>query len=179
MSETRIAGRYAKSLMEIARDNNVASEVLSDLKSFEDSCNSNMELSVFLKSPIIKTADKKAAINKIFAGLNETTLAFFNVVTDKNRANLLPAIAKEYSILSNRIKGIVSATITTAVTLDQENESQIVDYIKSKTDAKDVELIKEVDSTIIGGVVIRFDDYLLDNSISTQINNLKKELNIS
>jgi F-type H+-transporting ATPase subunit delta len=179
MSDTRIAARYAKSLMEIAGESNVANEVFADLKSFEDSCNSNEELSVFLKSPIIKTADKKAALNKIFGGLNETTLLFFNLVTDKNRADLLPAIAKEYALLSNKKKGIINATVTTAVDLEKENESQIVDYIKTKTGAVDVELNKVVDSSIIGGVVIRFDDYLLDNSISTQINNLKQELNIA
>jgi F-type H+-transporting ATPase subunit delta len=91
----------------------------------------------------------------------------------------MEAIAHEYIVLNNEDNGIVSAKVVSSVELAKEYEAQIVSYIKKHSGAKEVKLEKVVDEDIIGGVIIRFGDYLLDNSISTQINNLKKELNIA
>ena len=179
MSDVKIAVRYAKALLAKAQEDKITAKVSEDIHSFAELCKSNSEFNTLLRSPIVKTTDKQAAISKICSSFNPTTLSFFNLVSSKNRTDLMETIAQEYIILNNEDNGVVSAKVISSVELTKEHESQIVSYIKNKSGAKEVTLEKVVDEEIIGGVIIRFGDYLLDNSISTQINNLKKELNIA
>lgn len=179
MSDVKIAVRYAKALLAKAKEDNIASQVSEDITSFADLCKSSNDFNTLLKSPIVKTTDKQAAISKICSSYNPITLSFFNLVSSKNRTYLMETIAHEYIVLNNEDNGIVSAKIVSSVELTKEHEAQIVSYIKKNSGAKEINLEKVVDEDIIGGVIIRFGDYLLDNSISTQINNLKKELNIA
>ena len=179
MSDVKIAVRYAKALLAKAKEDNITNQVSEDMISFAALCKSSSDFNTLLKSPIVKTTDKQATISKICSSFNPVTLSFFNLVSRKNRTNLMEAIAQEYIVINNEENGIVSAKVTSSVELTKEHETQVINYIKKYSNAKEVNLEKVVDEEIIGGIIIRFDDYLLDNSISTQINNLKKELNIA
>jgi len=179
MSEVKIAVRYAKALLAKAKEDKTNSQINEDMTSFTELCKASAEFTTLLKSPIVKTTDKQAAIGKICSSFNPTTLSFFNLVSNKNRTNLMDSIAQEYVKLNNIENSIVAASVTSSVELASEHEAQVVEYIKKKSNAKEVVLEKIVDEEIIGGIIIRFGDYLLDNSISSQINDLKKELNIS
>mgnify|MGYP000235829841 CR=1 FL=1 len=179
MSDVKIAVRYAKALLAKANEDKITAQVSEDMNSFAELCNSSKEFNTLLKSPIVKTTDKQTAISKICSSFNPTTLSFFNLVSSKNRTDLMETIAKEFILLNNEENGIISAKVTSSVDLTTAHETQIVDFIKKNSGAKEVKLEKVVDQDIIGGIIIRFGDYLLDNSISAQINNLKKELNIA
>lgn len=179
MSEVKIAIRYAKALLAKANEENITDKVSKDMNAFVQLCKDSSEFNTLLKSPIVKAADKLTAIKKICSSFDSTTISFFNLVSDKNRTELLEKIAVQYLLLNNTRNGIIEATVTSSVALTSDYENEIVSYIKKNSNAKEVLLKKVVNEEIIGGLIIRFGDYLLDNSISTQLNNLKKELNIA
>ena len=106
-----VAGRYAKSLMEIAQEKNSVDKVRGDMKLVEEVCKENHEFVLFLESPVIKTDKKLAVINSIFKGkVSETTLAFLNLITSKSRESILKEIAhafgEQYKQNKNKSYGI-------------------------------------------------------------------------
>ena len=178
MSDYRVAVRYAKSLIKLAEERNKLEEVKEDFSNFKDLCRTNRELVNFLKNPIIPHLRKWVILKKILEGnVCTETIAFIQIVTRKNRENILPEIAKVFLELYMEHEGIVDARISTATPLDSQLKNEIVDIIKKIIGkGKKLEINEEVDEKLIGGYRIVIGDKLLDGSISTQLKELKHKL---
>lgn len=175
----KIANRYAKALYSKAAETGKTVEVANDMQNLVSTAQENSEFRLFLESPVIHKSEKKAALKQIFSSCNEDSLNLFLLMTDKNREILLPDMAKELIRIYNINNGITEAEVISAVGLDDKTIAQISDFVKSQTSAKTVNISVTVDQNLVGGMKILFEGKLYDNSISTQINNLKKELNIA
>ncbi|HEY1024771.1 MAG TPA: ATP synthase F1 subunit delta [Sphingobacteriaceae bacterium] len=175
MSEIQVASRYAKSLIDLAQEQNVLEKVREDIASFVATLKENSQLRAVLANPII-TPDKKFAILSQLFGENShpMILGFFKIVTNKGRSEILFSTAKEFLSEYDQLKGIVNATVTSAAPLSEENIIKIVNAVQDATRGK-VHLTTKVNPELIGGFVLKVGDKQFDTSISSSLNKLKKE----
>ncbi len=176
MSVIRIASRYAKSLIDLAVEQDKLERVLEDIKTFQKTVE-NREFYLLLKSPIINATKKQQIFNALFESkFDEMTNAFVKIILTKGREAYLPEIAEEFVNQYKKIKHISTVKLTTAAPLGVETVSRIKQKLvaSSVTDSH-VELISKVDPDIIGGFVIEFDDKLYDSSVVHTMELLRKE----
>jgi F-type H+-transporting ATPase subunit delta len=175
MSVTRIATRYAKSLLDLAIEQGRLDVVTRDINTLK-TATQNRDLLMMLKSPII-SADKKSAVMKaLFGGMDQLTLAYINLLINKGREPFLPEIAAEYIAQYKRMSKITSVRITTAVPLDA---ATLEDLRKKLTDSvatqDNVEIETSIDPELIGGYVLEFDNKRYDASVASKLEDLRNE----
>lgn len=176
MSSHRAASRYAKSLIELAAENKVLDEVHGDMILFSAVAAENRAFSVVLRNPIINHDKKRNILHAIFdKKMNKLTLAAFDLITKKNRENILIDIATEFQIQYNILKGYQEADLTTTIKLDDSLRKKFNDLVENISKKKSM-LNEIVDEDIVGGFVLNVGDRRLDNSIKSQLNQLKREL---
>ncbi len=175
MSEIQVATRYAKSLIDLAKEQKVLDKVKAEMDLFIETGKQEPQLLAVLKNPII-SLDKKAAILKeLFADkVQPVVISFFNIMVNKGRAGVLYATAKEFVNLFNLDKGVVKAKVISAVALTEENKKQLVEVVKSATKGE-VILETKVDPKLIGGFVLQVGDRQFDASLNSKLKKLKKE----
>ena len=177
MKQSKITTRYAKSLLGLVIEKNLLEETLNDMKLIQSVCSTNKDFSLLLKSPIVKTDKKLSIFNKIFSDtLNELSVMFVNIITTKKREMYLEGIAESFILQYKSYKKIETATVTTAVRIDDQTRKKILTYI-SKQGNTNIELTETIDENIIGGAIITMGDKQLDTSISRTIKELKQTFN--
>lgn len=180
MSVTRIASRYAKSLIQLAKEQNKLDKVLKDIESFKQAI-SNRDLYLLVKSPVVNT-DKKHQIFKELFGkrYDDLTNSFFDIIIRKGRESYLPEIAVEFEKQYKVMQGITAVKITTARAISDTELKRIKEkLLESNITAKSIVFTTEVDPDIIGGFVIRIEDNLYDASIARKLKELKKEFSVN
>ena len=177
MSNERIAHRYAKPLFELAEEQKVLDKVKKDMDDFSALCDENRDFLLMLRSPIIPHLRKAEILSKVFKGKsNKLPLAAFDIITRKNRENLLPEIAKEFILEYNIKMGYQNAVVTTTYAIDAKTKKAFEKLVTDITGNKPV-LTEEVDSNIIGGFVLKMGDKQLDRSISSDLKEIKLKFN--
>ena len=175
MSEIQVASRYAKSLIDLAEEQSSVEAVKADIESFVNVVRQNSQLQAVLKNPIIGIDKKKAIINQLFGpNSSKVVLSFFNIVVAKGRSEVLYATAKEFMNEYNRRKGVMTAVVTSAAPLTEQQKSQISALVVEATKAQIV-LESRIDPNLIGGFVLKVGDRQVDASISSRLNRLRKE----
>ena len=173
---SRVAGRYAKSLMDLAKEMGKLDVVVEDIKSIAAAVK-NRDLYLLLQSPII-TADKKNAVmSAIFGGkLNELTMSFIKICIDKSREGLLPDISTEFLAEHKKMQGITTVKVTTATPLSTEAIEAIRKQLVASSDTlANVEIDVVLNPSLIGGYVVEFGDKLYDASVAHKLEVLKKD----
>jgi len=173
MSDGRIAARYAKPLLELAEEKSVQDKVKDDMESFVSICRESRDFSMMLKSPIIPHFKKADILKKTFVGrYNDLTVQAFDLITRKNRENVLESIAREFVHLYNAKKGIAEVAVTTTFKLDAGMKKAFEKLAKDIT-GKDPILSEEVNPDILGGFILKLGDKQIDDSVRGQLNDLK------
>jgi len=175
MNVTLIAERYAKALFEMALEKQALEEVNKDVSGLVTLIRESRPLKLFLKAPIINPGKKRVIMDEILKGFNPVTIAFINLLVSKRREMTIPEIVIQFIEQYNRYKNIVILRVKTAVPLDKGLREQISSVMASYTKAN-IEIIEEVDETMIGGFVLSWDDKQYDASILKQIERMKKGL---
>lgn len=177
MSVIRIASRYAKSLLDLAKDQNVMDDVVSDMEGFNKMVE-NRDLYLLLKSPIINVGKKAEIFDALFEGkVTKLTKAFLDIVLRKGREALLPEISAEFLNQYKAMKGISSVKLTTAAPISESTLEVFKSTLLSSTATnKVVEIETEVDESIIGGFIVEIGDKLIDASVSHKLARLAKEM---
>ncbi|MEA5459052.1 ATP synthase F1 subunit delta [Arcicella sp. LKC2W] len=173
MSQQTVAFRYAKSLLDLAKERKVEDKVYEDMKFFGQVCDDNHDFYLLLKSPIVSHFDKLTILQKIFTGKVDTSsMSIFEIITKKNREEMLPHIAEDYLRQYELLKGIQKAYVTTATPL---TATQKIEFQKIVADAtgKTVEVVEKIDESLIGGYVLTVNDRQIDTSVKTKLNELK------
>ena len=173
MSASRIAKRYALPLYDLARENDSLDLVKSDMDNFLSICKSNKDFVTMLRSPIIAHFKKADILKKIFEGkVDNLTLKVIEIITRKNRENLLSEIAEEFIKLYNDYMGYQEATVTTTFALDSETRKTF-EKVVTEISGKKPLLKERVDSHIIGGYILMLGDRQIDDSVSGALKDLK------
>ncbi len=175
MSDIRVASRYAKSLIELAKEQGALEAVHADMELFVSVCQQNRELVGMLKSPIVRGDQKRQILEKAFGGFHALSRLFVDTVVKKGREAFLPLIAKEFNEMYNELNNVASAVVTTATKLDADALAEIRQVLESRT-GKKIDMTTQIDPSLIGGFVVRMDDKLYDASIVNKLRKIKKEL---
>ena len=179
MKNARAAIRYAKALLNLAKDSKEETAVNDDMLFITTTISENEEFEVMLNSPIVKSSDKINVLNALFKEkVNTITLGLFHLLKDNKRIAMLASIAKQYAIIYDFEKHLQVAKVTTAIPLTSEIEKQILAKIVTLTGEK-ASLENEVNPAILGGFILRVGDVQYDASISNYLNKLKKEFDNS
>lgn len=174
MADSRAASRYVKSLLDLAVDKKALEEVHRDMRLFSATIASSRPLELLLNNPVIKHDQKLAVLKKVFGGkVHNLTMAFFEIITRKNREPILSTVAREFHNAYNEYKGIGKATVTTAIPLDAKMREEFEGLVRSYSDRKQIELIEEVDPDLIGGFVLSVGDRQVDASVRNKLKTLK------
>lgn len=175
MSEITVAIRYAKSLIDLAGEQNALEAVNKDMEFFLQTLKANPQLAAVLSNPIIYHDKKVNILDGLFGGkVNKVTIAFFNLMINKGRAEILQPAAQEFINQYDVKKNIVKATVVSATPLSEANKKAIIADIEKSTKGS-VKLNLKVDESLIGGFVITVGDKQIDTSIAGNLAKLKKE----
>lgn len=118
----------------------------------------------------------EAGADKDETAIKQITDNFLNILVEEGQIKKWPVIEQEFIKIWNQEKGIVIAKIKSASSLQEEMKQAVIDKIKERTGGKEIELSLEVDKTIIGGCVIRYDDEVLDLSLKNGLREMAKKL---
>lgn len=171
---SRAAIRYAKALLELTNLNNTSDVVNNDMMLISETLNNSQELKDFLNNPTIGKALKKQTLTQVFSSVQKETSSLFSTLETNARFELLDAISKLYSQLLDEQKGIVTATVTTAIPLDASLETQIIAKAKEMTPHQ-VRLVNKIDQDILGGFILRVGDQQLNASLANKLKQIKRE----
>lgn len=174
---TRAANRYAKALIDVANESQSAHAVYNDMHDISQSIVHSIELQHLLNSPVVKISDKINVVRAIFGNkVHQTTDKLFHLLAQNNRLELLFPITQQYTHLFNQQKGIVNATVITALELDDTMRTKVMKKAKEIVGDKNISLESKVNPDIVGGFILRIGDKQLDASVSTQLKNVKRSL---
>jgi F-type H+-transporting ATPase subunit delta len=176
MSEARVATRYARSIYDLAIEQNILDEVMDDAKSFLAHCKESRQFALMLRSPIVHKASKRHVIDRLFGShFQKVTLAFIHIVLRKNRELVLNEIFTQFEEMYKENKGVVTATVYTVMPVSDPLKEEIITFLKKQTNKK-VELHTSLSPELIGGFVLRYEDKLIDASVSSQLKSLRQTL---
>ena len=178
MAGTRAAIRYAKAVLSVASDKKAAEVVNDNMKLIAKTISESNDLSMMLKSAVVKSDDKMAVLSKAFPSLNAISSELFKLLATNKRLELLEATAIKYSVLYDELNGKEKATVTTAVPMNSDLELKVLAKIKDLT-SKSVELENIVDESILGGFILRVGDTEYNASIANKLNTLKREFTLN
>ncbi|MEK0423831.1 MAG: synthase subunit delta [Bacteroidota bacterium] len=176
MSNARLAGRYAKSLLGLAQEQGQLEVVYADMKYIHAVCNASSEFVNLLRSPIIKADQKNSIINSVTKDkVSLLTNSFTVLLVKKGRERDLPEMATAFIEQYNALKGIHQVTLTTAVEVSSDLKKSIEDKVKAENKFATVELTTKTDDALIGGFVLEFNNNLVDASIARDLRDIKKQ----
>lgn len=174
MVHSRAASRYVKSLLDLAVDKNVLEDVHRDMQLFSRVAAESRQFELLLQSPVIKHDKKLDILKKIFKGkVHALTMAFFDIITRKNREPILLDVAREFHNAYNEFKGIGRATVTTAIPLDATMRAEFEKLVRQYSDKKQIELLEKVEPALIGGFILNVGDRQVDASVKSKLKTLK------
>jgi F-type H+-transporting ATPase subunit delta len=173
---SEIASQYAAATIELAEKEKIEEQVLSDLESIATVVSQTPEFDAVLKHPAIAPVERKRLLVELFQGkINDLTLRLVELLADKRRLELLSQIAVEYRKLYQINKNTLSASLTSADPLsDQEKEHFKVQLAKRFGKQLDLEI--SVDPSLLGGLVLRVGDEVIDGSVKGKLRALEKTL---
>jgi F-type H+-transporting ATPase subunit delta len=170
-----IAQVYARALFEAATEQDKLDVVREQLGQFTDALHDSREMQMFFFSPYFSTEEKKSALGKAVVDADETITNFLELLIENHRMPVLFRVRREFDRLWEDAHQLLPVQITSAVELDPSIAERIGDEIGRQT-GRTVELTSTVDPDVIGGIVLRVGNSILDASIRTRLENLRKQV---
>jgi F-type H+-transporting ATPase subunit delta len=170
-----IAAVYARSLFEVARDQDKLDEVRDQLGAFADALAETRDLQVFLFSPYFSTAEKEDGLDRVVSDADPVIVNFLKLLIEKHRMPVLFRIRADFEALWDEENRLLPVQITSAVELDSSTVKQLGDRIAEQTDRK-VDVSAQVDPDILGGIVVQVGNSVLDASVRNRLEQLRKQV---
>ena len=169
--------RYAKALLELAREQNQTDQVVRDVGALLDAWKKSSELREIIRNPVVPRPALRATIDAIMDKLDASQLVrnTIDVLADRGRLPHLPEVLGAFEELSEAETGQVRAEVISAKPLDDAYYSRLQEKLQRATGQRIV-LIKKQDPSLIGGVVTRIGDRVFDGSISNRLSELRETL---
>ncbi len=176
MLKGAVAQRYAEALFNIARDQNQITAIEGELKVVLETLEGSRDLQRVLYHPQIPRDAKKAVLREIFGGkVSPVTLNFLNVVLDARREFYLKAIVEEYLRQANETRNIAEVTVTSSMEIPLVQKVNLMNAL-SKATGKEIRVHYEIDPEILGGLIVRMGDRILDASVKRQLEKIKESI---
>ncbi|TYB75040.1 ATP synthase F1 subunit delta [Bizionia algoritergicola] len=178
MAGTRAAIRYAKAVLSLATEKQVADAINADMVLISKTIKDNQNLDEVIRNAVVKSEDKKAILSQVFPDANTITQELFKVLDANKRLDLMEAVADKYTDLFDIQNNKESATVTTAVPITEDIELKVLAKIKELSN-KAVTVKNIVDESILGGFILRVGDIQYNASVASKLNKLKREFTIN
>jgi F-type H+-transporting ATPase subunit delta len=178
MSAQTVATRYAKSLIDLAQEENKLDVLREDILSFQ-ALTKSRDFYNLLKSPVVPISKKRKIINMLMEGkVDEMMLAFVQILLNKGRERLLPEIAAAFVQQYRQIRNISTVKLTSATELSDEMlESVKRKLIESGATEDKIIMTTIVDPKLIGGFILEFKGKIFDTSVAHKLEQLRKKFN--
>jgi F-type H+-transporting ATPase subunit delta len=170
-----IAEVYARALFEVAQEHGILDEIRDQLGQFADALAGNRQLQVFLFSPYFSTAEKKAGLSRAVTDVHEVLANFLDVLLEGHRMPVIFRIRARFDGLWKEEHQLLDVEVTSAIELDESVVRSIGERIGEQT-GRTVELSSTVDPDILGGIVLRVGNSILDASIRHRLDQLRKQV---
>jgi ATP synthase F1 delta subunit len=170
-----IATVYARSLFEVAQEKGNLDAVREQLGEFADALDGNQEMQVFFFSPYFSTQEKEEGLDKVVTDADPIFLNFLKLLIEKHRMPAVFRVRRTFDERWREENKLLSVEITSAVELDKSTVKQIGDRIGEQTDQK-IDLSARVEPDILGGIVVRVGNSIIDASIRTRLEKLRKQV---
>jgi ATP synthase F1 delta subunit len=170
-----IASVYARSLFEAALEKDKLDVVREQLGEFADAVNDDRNLQIFFFSPYFSTQEKVDGLQRTVSGAEPLLLNFLELLLENHRMPAIFRIRRAYETLWEEHNRLLPVEVTSAVELDEQTVRQIGDQIQEQT-GRTVELSSTVEPDILGGIVVRVGNQVLDASIRNRLENLRKQV---
>jgi F-type H+-transporting ATPase subunit delta len=176
MQNPRLAARYAKSLLDIAVEQNSLDAIYSDMQGLDAVCNESAEFVSLMRSPIVKADRKQAVLQELTKGsANTLTTAYLNLIVHKGREYFLPEIISSFIDLYKKNKNIVDVHLTTAQALDDDMKQALLSKIQTQFPGYSIDLHTKVNPDLIGGFVLESNNNMFDASIIRDLKDIRKQ----
>ena len=170
-----IAQVWARALFEVAKEHDLLDQVREDLGAIVDALNESRDLMVFFFSPYFSTQEKKDGLERAVTGAEPVFMNFLEALIERHRMPAIFRIQARYEVLWEDERDLLPVEVTSAVELDKAIVSSIGDRIGEQT-KRTVELSSKVDPDILGGIVLRVGNVVLDASIRNRLEQLRKQV---
>jgi F-type H+-transporting ATPase subunit delta len=170
-----IAEVYARALFEVATENDKLDLVRDELGQFADALGDSRELQTFFFSPYFSTEEKKDGLHKAVTGADEAVRNFLELLLEKHRMPIVFRARRDFDRLWEEANRLLPVQITSAIELDSSVAERIGEEIGRQT-GRTVQLTSTVDPDVIGGIVLRVGNSILDASIRNRLENLRKQV---
>jgi F-type H+-transporting ATPase subunit delta len=170
-----IAQVYARALFEVAEEQDKLDTVKQQLDQFAGALHDNREMSVFFFSPYFTAEEKKNGLHKAVEGADPAVMNFLEVLVERHRMPAIFRIRTDFQALYDKSKKLMPVLVTSAVELDPETIESLGKRIGEQT-GNEIELSSKVDPEILGGIVLRVGNFIMDASIRTRLEQLRREV---
>ena len=175
MQNPRLAGRYAKSLMDIAIENGKLDTMYNDMLGLDAVCNDSKDFVSMMKSPIVTASTKQNVVKAIAEGkVDDITFKFINLIINKGREFFLPEIISTFISQYKKHNNINEVLLTTSEPIDEEMKNTLIQSIQKQFTGT-IDLKTKVNPSLIGGFILEANNNLFDASILRDLNDIKKQ----
>ena len=170
-----IAQVYARSLFEVASERGKLDLVKQQLDEVAQALHENRELAVFFFSPYFSAQEKKDGLRRAVDGADPVVMNFLEALIERHRMPVIFRIRTDFEVLYEKTNKLLPVTVTSAVELDPETIESLGKRIGEQT-GNEIELSSKVDPEILGGIVLRVGNFIMDASIRTRLEQLRREV---
>jgi F-type H+-transporting ATPase subunit delta len=170
-----IAEVYARSLFEVAREHDVLDRVHEELGEFAEALAEDRTLQVFLFSPYFSSQEKREGVRSVVSDADERFVNFLELLAERHRMPALFRIKREFDALWAEENKLLPVTVTSAVELDEGLAEEIGKRIQEQT-GRTVELSSNVDPDVLGGLMVRVGNMVLDGTVRNRLERLRKQV---
>jgi F-type H+-transporting ATPase subunit delta len=170
-----LAQVYGRSLFQVAREHGKLELLHEQLGQFADALEANRELAVFFFSPYFSTAEKQQALGRVLVDADEAFTNFLSLLIENHRMPVIFRIRQQFEQLWEEENRTLPVEITSAIKLDQATTESLGRTIGERAGRK-VKLASHVDPDILGGIVVRVGNSILDASIRTRLEQLRRHV---
>jgi F-type H+-transporting ATPase subunit delta len=177
LSTSRVSKRYAKALLSLGKEDGKYQQYGKELQEFSSFFQQNTEFAQAVSNPVFDLEDRKRILNLVFqkAQYSETVKNFLNLLLDKKRLSGIAGIYTFYEKLMDEVANVARAEVITPKPLHEEARKRLEKVLEGLTSRK-IRMETREDDTLIGGIVVKIGDLVLDGSIKAQLKGLKESL---
>jgi F-type H+-transporting ATPase subunit delta len=170
-----IAQVYSRSLFEVAKEHGKLDLIKEQLGAFADALHETRELAIFFFSPYFSTEEKKRGLESALVDADPTLVNFLELLIEKHRMPVIFRTRRQYETLWDIEHRLLPVEVTSAVALDPAVAEELGSRIREQT-GQNVELTSKVDPDVLGGIVLRVGNSILDASIKNRLQQLRREV---
>lgn len=174
---SKIAAPYARALFDFSVEKNIMHQITADFQNLEIFLDEAGELTEYLNNPLVSSDAKSEILTKTLQSqVNAETFKFLMVLVKRDRINLLKSVIASYLELVYETASIKTIEVITAAAFSNSQKNMLIQKLKELTNAREIRLMINVDSSLIGGFLIKTESKVIDFTIKNQLQKLAKHL---